>query len=124
MKIAALLLLLAAAAAKDPYPKACVDCHKGPMKLSVMLAKPNAALAAKVQPFAPKGVKLTGKHPVVTAAYKDIPAKCMPCHSATAKTTAPMPKIMHTVHAGTECTSCHKFNPATAEQVVPSGPET
>jgi hypothetical protein len=123
MKIAALLLLLASAAAKDPYPKACVDCHKGPTKLSVMLAKPNPALAARVQPFAPKGTKLTGKHPAIAFAFKDVPAKCMPCHSATAKTTAPMPKIMHTLHAGMDCTNCHKFDPKTAEQVVPSGPE-
>ncbi len=122
-----LVLLMFVAAAppkKDAYPRACVDCHAKERKLSTLMAKPDAALAAKLQPLAPKGVKLTGKHPAVAFAFKDVPAKCMTCHSATSKTAPQFPLLIHTIHvpdAHAECTNCHKFDGG--EMRVPSGGE-
>jgi len=118
------LLVAAAPAKKDPYPRACVDCHAKELKLSTMLVKPNAALAAKVQPFAPKGVKLTGKHPAVAFAFKDIPVKCMTCHSATSKNAPQFSRMIHTIHVPdghAECANCHKLD--AGNMTVPSAGE-
>ena len=123
------LVLLAAAtpAKKDAYPRACVDCHAKPeMRISALLQKPKPALTAKIQPLAPKDVKLAGKHPAVAFALKDIPAKCMSCHSATSKTAPRFSRMMHVIHLTDgqgECTNCHKFNAATAEWAIPSAAE-
>lgn len=121
MNIIAFLIFFAAA--KDPTPRACIDCHKADTKLSVQLAKPAPApLLAKLQPIAPKGAKLTGKHPAVAFAFKDIPAKCATCHTSTAKIAPPLSRMMHIIH-DTPCASCHKMNPATGVAAVPSGAE-
>ena len=127
MKIALVAILLAAASAapKDPYPRACIDCHKGDSRLSVQLSKPAPApLLAKLQPLAPKGVKLSGKHPAVAFAFKDIPAKCMTCHATTSKNAPPFFRMMHVLHVpDVQCTSCHKMNTATGQPAIPSGSE-
>jgi hypothetical protein len=109
---------------KDPAPRACVDCHTKEMKLSALLAKTPKSLA-KVQAIAPK--KLTGKHPPVTAAVKDVPAKCLPCHAAGSKIAPVFSQMMHVVHltsgAATQCTACHKLNAATGVMSIPSAAE-
>lgn len=121
------LALFAAAtpAKKDAYPRACVDCHAKPeMRISALLQKPNAALTAKLQPLAP--AKLTGKHPAVAFAFKDIPAKCMTCHTPTSKTAPRFSRIMHAIHLTDgqgECTNCHKLNAKTGDWALPSAAE-
>jgi hypothetical protein len=111
--------------AKDPAPRACVDCHTKDMQLSVLLQKGTPKSAAKVQPIAPK--KLTGKHPPVPAAVKDIPAKCLPCHAAGSKIAPPFSQMMHVIHlttgAATQCTACHKLNATTGVMSVPNASE-
>ena len=128
MNIAIVSVFLAAAvAAKDPTPRACVDCHAKETRLSAMMPKVSAKTVAKVQPFAPK--KLTGKHPPVTAAVKDIPAKCMPCHGADSKIGPRFDAMMHVIHLTDnaafkgDCTSCHKLNAAKGTMSVPSAAE-
>lgn len=110
---------------KDPAPRACVDCHTKDMKLSVLLQKGAPKSLAKIQAIAPK--KLTGKHPPVAAAVKDIPAKCLPCHAAGSKIAPPFSQMMHLVHlttgAATQCVACHKLKAATGVMSVPSAAE-
>jgi len=114
-------------AKKDAYPRGCVDCHAKPEnRIGVLLQKPNAALAAKLQPIASKGVKLSGKHPNVAFALKDIPAKCKSCHNTMSKTAPLFPRMMHIIHLTDgqgECTNCHKFNATTGDWAVPSAAE-
>ncbi|HSP13997.1 MAG TPA: hypothetical protein VLV78_04520 [Thermoanaerobaculia bacterium] len=127
--------------AKDAFPKACVDCHTGkagmPAPLSTTIknwsVKVDPKMVAKLQPFAPKGLTLKGKHPAVAA--KDVPAMCLKCHTATSKVAPPLAPMMHGIHFtggeanpyltkfGGECTNCHKFNAATAQWSFPAGSE-
>lgn len=128
---------------KDPYPKGCVDCHVKtagmPAPLSADLkdwtSKVDAALLAKLQAVAPKGMQLKGKHPNVAAMTKEIPASCTKCHAKGSKMAPSLASIVHELHlAGGdkntfvakfdgECTYCHKFNEKTAEWTIVSGAE-
>ena len=135
-KIVALLIILLAAAAnaKDAFPGGCVDCHVKEGRLSTLLGrwngKPEPKALAAMQAFVPKGITLKGRHPTVP--LKDVPASCMKCHSA--KSIPPLAPLLHGVHLakngsmfltkfGGECTHCHKLNAATATWANPSGPE-
>jgi cytochrome c553 len=130
LAISALALAMFVAATpvkKDAYPRACVDCHAKPeMRISVLLQKPNAAMTARLQPLAPKGVKLAGKHPAVAFAFKDIPAKCLTCHGPAAKNAPQFPRMMHVIHLTDgqgECVNCHKYSAATGDWKIPSAAE-
>lgn len=132
MKYAAALLLLAALPlfAADPYPRACVDCHNGSKapKVSAVMnqwkTSVSPKLLAKLQPLAPKGIVLKGRHPNSATSTQDIPNTCVKCHSATSRLAPPFPAMLHVVHwPAVECTNCHKPNPATGLATVASGPE-
>jgi len=127
----------------DATPGGCVDCHvKGAtadLRLSVLMAalakQVDPALLARSQAAAPKGAKLKGKHPNVAAMLKSIPDGCLKCHTRTSKTIPALSQLMHVIHlapgaehdafakAAGACASCHKLDPATGAQPVPSGPE-
>jgi hypothetical protein len=131
--------------AEDGYPHGCVDCHinyvemKRDTRFSTLTAewseKVEPGLLAKAQAAAPKGLTLRGKHPAVTAALKDIPAKCLVCHSKSSKTAPPFGDMMHEIHLTGgeqnffltifqgECTYCHKLDMSTGHWTIPSGPE-
>ena len=129
--------------AKDVYPHGCVDCHTGkanmPAPLSADLkgwtTKVDPALVTKVQPSAPKGVTLKGKHPNVTAMVKDIPGGCLKCHAQTSKSAPPLASMMHEIHLtggeknpflttfGGHCTHCHKLDAKTGAWSLGSGAE-
>ncbi|MEK7474407.1 MAG: hypothetical protein AAB152_02130 [Candidatus Coatesbacteria bacterium] len=128
--------------AADATPGACVDCHvkgaDGDLRLSVILAgltkEVPAALLAKSQAAAPKGVKLKGKHPNVAAMIKSIPDGCLKCHTKTSKSIPALSQLMHVIHmtggdankflkSGGACASCHKLDEATGLQPIPSGAE-
>lgn len=126
--IAVIFFTFAAAPAKDPYPRACVDCHSGKPapKLSVSMktlaGTVPPALLKQLQPAAPKGVTLKGKHPAVPV--KDVPASCLKCHGTASKTMPPLYRMMHLIHSGkAECANCHKFD-ATGQPSVPSATES
>jgi hypothetical protein len=135
-----------AAAAVDPYPNACIDCHvvqkdKGSdRRLSVALknwtaGKVDADLLAKSKASAPAGLVLKGKHPDAEDALEDIPGACLDCHSGTSKKAPPFGRLLHLVHltGGTnntfvtsfksDCMHCHKLDSRTGEWSLPSGPE-
>ena len=131
--------------AKDLYPRACVDCHvsyleqKMDLRFSALLKqwteKVDPQLLKREAASAPPGLTLKGKHPAVSAALKNIPKACLPCHGAASKTAPPFSRMMHVIHftGGKEnrfltvfqggCTHCHKFNTATGTWSLPSGPE-
>ncbi|MGZ8710370.1 MAG: hypothetical protein ACXW28_09105 [Thermoanaerobaculia bacterium] len=138
------LLIPFASVAKDAFPKACVDCHVNApggkdMRLSTLskawAAKTPVTLMAKVSSVMPKGATLKGKHPPIGAAmFKDIPASCKKCHSATAKTMPPLAPMIHAIHFGGDknefvskfkgdCTHCHKVDAKLGVMAVPSGAE-
>jgi hypothetical protein len=128
----ALLLLVALSLrAADSNPRACVGCHDGGKapKISAVMAKWKAAvdpkLIARLQPLAPKGITLKGRHPNSVTSTSDIPDTCVKCHSATSRLAPPFAKMLHVLHwqAVSECTTCHKPNPETGLAAVPSGPE-
>ena len=135
-----------AAAAVDPYPNACVDCHvvqkdKGSdQRLSIALknwtaGKVSASLLARSKASAPAGLVLKGKHPAAEDALEDIPGACLDCHSATSTKAPPFSRLLHLAHltGGTnnafvttyksDCTNCHKLDSKTGEWSLPSGPE-
>lgn len=135
-----------AAAAVDPYPNGCVDCHVvqkdkgGDQRLSVALknwttGKVDATLLAQSKASAPAGLVLKGKHPAADDALDDIPGACLDCHSVTSKKAPPFARLLHLVHltGGTnnafvttyksDCTTCHKLDSKTGEWSLPSGPE-
>lgn len=109
----------------------CVTCHDGSKapKISAVMAKWKTAvdpkLIARLQPLAPKGIVLKGRHPNSMTATSDIPATCVKCHSATSRLAPPFAQMLHVLHwqSVNECTACHKPNPATGIAEVPSGPE-
>jgi hypothetical protein len=135
-----------AAAAVDPYPNACVDCHVVPkdkgtdLRLSVALknwtaGKVSAGLLAKSKASAPAGLVLKGKHPAEEDSLEDIPGACLDCHSSTSKKAPPFVRLMHLVHLTggannafvttykSDCTNCHKLDSKTGEWSLPSAPE-
>ncbi len=115
--------------AKDPYPRGCVDCHVNradmPVPLSARMKewsdKVDPKLLARLQPFAPNGTTLKGKHPNVTAMIKEIPGGCLKCHARGSKIAPPFTTMIHGIHltggdSNTflttfqgECTFCHKL---------------
>lgn len=131
--------------AEDSFPRGCVDCHINhpEMNMDVRIStsmkkwndKVDPKLLAKMQALAPAGVTLTGRHPIAESSLKDIPAACGKCHSRTSKSAIPFSRMMHSIHLTGgeeshyltlfqgECTHCHKFNAATGEWSLPSGPE-
>jgi hypothetical protein len=130
--IALVILLFAVPVhAADPRPGACVDCHNGGKapKLSAVMAQWKTAVTptvlAKVQPLAPKGITLKGRHPNSVTSTQDIPDTCVKCHTATSRLAPPFFRMMHVLHWQTisECTTCHKPNPATGLAAVPSSSE-
>ena len=130
--------------AEDPFPRGCVDCHtiypdaRGDKRLSTIMKpwgeKVEPRIVERSQAATPKGVTLKGKHPSVGAAFKDIPAGCVRCHSQTSKNAPLFSRLMHTLHLvggddnhfmalfQGECTRCHKLD-STGTFSVPSGPE-
>lgn len=130
-------------AVPDATPGACVDCHVkgagGDLRLSVLMAalakQVDPGLLARSQAAAPKSAKLKGKHPNVAAMLKSIPDGCLKCHTKTSKTIPALSQLMHVIHlapgaehdafvkAAGACASCHKLDPSTGAQPVPSGPE-
>jgi hypothetical protein len=133
MKFAAIVVLLVALplTAADPYPRACVDCHgKGKVpKMSAVMERlkssSDPALVAKLQPLAPKGITLKGRHPNSSTATGDIPNTCVKCHGATSRLAPPFAQMMHVMHwqKVDDCTTCHKPIAATGLATVPSSPE-
>ncbi len=129
----------------DQFPRGCVDCHIDrpdigrDVRLSTILREwseevPSGFLA-KAQAASPEGVTLTGKHPAVEQALKDIPGGCLECHGEYSKGVPTLSRMMHLYHltGGNEnpylsifqgeCTHCHKFDSKTGEWSIPSGPE-
>ncbi len=131
--------------AKDAFPGGCVDCHiywkdmdldtRFSTHMKQWSEKVDPKLLARVQPFAPEGLTLKGKHPAATASLKDIPAACLKCHSKTSKMAPPFGRMLHGIHLGGgkespyltffqgECTHCHKLDLKTGTWSMPSGPE-
>jgi hypothetical protein len=131
--------------ADDKFPHGCVDCHinmpdiNQDERISTLMSKWNKMvepkLLDKAQAAAPAGVTLKGRHPMATAALKNIPAACYACHGKTSKTAPPLANLLHTIHLTGgednhfltifqgECTHCHKLNPETGVWSTPSGPE-
>ena len=125
---------------KDTYVRGCIDCHTGkngmPAPLSTIIktwsGKIDATTLAQLQAFAPKDMKLKGKHPPVPV--KDVPVGCFRCH-ATSKSAPPLPRMMHGIHLtggesspfltkfGGECTHCHKLDLTTARWTLPMASE-
>ena len=131
-----LFCLTFAAAAKDAYPNACVDCHGKDHRISAAVKawtkKVDAPLLSRMQPLLPKGVALRGKHPAV--AVKDIPGSCTRCHHATSTAPAAFSRMMHVIHFtgvrnefvtkfGGDCMHCHKPNAADGTMPVPTALE-
>ena len=131
--------------AKDEYPNGCVDCHinyvemKRDTRFSTLMnlwsGKVGSKLLAKAEASAPQGMTLKGKHPKAGGVLKDIPAKCLPCHGKSSKTSPPFGELIHVIHLTGggenqfltmfqgECTHCHKLNPKTGHWTMPSAPE-
>lgn len=133
--------------ADDPNPHACVDCHivmKEPKemdtRISTLMAQWNdgkvePALLEKAKAASADPSKITGKHPKVTSALKDIPKGCLMCHGKDSKMAPPFARMLHLVHltGGEEnpyltyfqgdCTHCHKLNQKTGTWSIPSAPE-
>ena len=135
--------LIPALNAPDPYPSACVSCHvvdpktKADGRLSSAMKSwsskgASPRLLAKAQAAAPKGMKLTGKHPPIPVA--SVPGGCMGCHGRGSKIGPPMVQMIHMIHLtgednafvknyGGECTHCHKLNKTNGVWATPSAPE-
>ena len=129
--------------ADDKFPNACVDCHKNrpdanyDARLSTIMTgwftKTDPEVVKKAQGAAPSDVTLTGVHPKVSEAWKDIPSACISCHRS--KPNAPrFDNVIHLIHLTGErnhfltayqgeCTICHKLNTTTGQWKVPSNPE-
>ncbi|RJP78373.1 MAG: hypothetical protein C4524_06575 [Candidatus Zixiibacteriota bacterium] len=129
----------------DQFPQACVDCHLNytEMNMDVRLStimkgmseKVDPELLKKLQPTAPEGVTLKGKHPELgPEAFNNIPASCRTCHSPNSKTAPPAKQMTHVIHLtgeeniflgmfGGECTHCHKLDKTTGLWSIPSAAE-
>lgn len=128
--------------AKDPFPRACVDCHvrlpEQDVRLSTLMAKwteaVEPALLDRAKAAAP-GLALAGKHPAVPEALGDVPAACLTCHGKDSTTAPPFGRMLHAIHLGGgesshyltlfqgECTHCHKLDLKTGVWSLPSGAE-
>jgi len=130
--------------ADDPFPVACVSCHTvlpdgRDVRLSTLTTQwthgVDSLLLAAAQSAAPQGLVLKGRHPDVTSAFADIPARCLTCHARTSTMAPPFARLVHLVHLTPgptnvylsmfrgECTYCHKLDKATGAWSIPSGPE-
>jgi cytochrome c553 len=131
--------------ADDQFPRGCVDCHlnytemKLDVRISTLMAqwteRVEPGLLAKAQASAPAGTTLKGRHPVVTDALGDIPARCLRCHGADATDAPAFRGMLHATHLSGgqenpfltlfqgECTHCHKLDKATGTWSIPSGAE-
>lgn len=128
----------------DKFPNACVDCHMNrpdagfDARLSTIMTgwftKTDPEIVKKAQGAAPSGITLTGVHPQVSEAWKNIPSACISCHRE--KPNAPrFDNVIHLIHLTGgdsnhfltafqgECTNCHKLNTITGQWIVPSNPE-
>ncbi len=131
--------------APDQFPRGCVDCHvnRPDMNMDVRLstiiggwqeAVPPEMLA-RLQPFAPEGMTLKGKHPKVTVAGAEIPKSCLMCHSKTSRSAPPFVRMLHGIHLlggeqnhflsmfQGECTHCHKLDRGTGAWSLGNGVE-
>ena len=131
---------------RDMFPGGCVDCHrnrpeiKRDFRISTYIRDWTQAVDPKVrnrvQAIAPKGVKLSGKHPPMAAeSFRDVPKSCNPCHANPQAKIPQMGPMLHALHlmGGTanhfltlykgECALCHKFDSKTASWRIPSLPE-
>lgn len=131
--------------AEDLYPNGCVDCHvvMKEMNMDVRLSTEMAEWGEEVDP---KWVDLakaasfdasviTGVHPEVSDALKDVPNGCLECHKKDSKTAPPFARLLHLIHLTGgdespfmtynqgECTHCHKLDGKTGEWRIPSAPE-
>jgi len=130
--------------ADDPFPMACVSCHVvlpdgRDVRLSTLATQwttgVDSLLLAVSQAAAPQGLVLKGRHPDVSSAFADIPARCLTCHARTSTMAPPFARLLHLVHLSPqptnifltmfqgECTYCHKLDKATGAWSIPSGPE-
>jgi hypothetical protein len=131
--------------AEDPFPRGCVDCHvnmpdrKMDARFSTLMKQwesaVDPALLARVQPFAPSGVVLKGKHPKFNVAAADIPTSCISCHAAQRKAAPAFDRMIHGLHlTGGEknhflvefqgqCTYCHKLDAASGAWSLGHGKE-
>jgi len=130
---------------KDPYPRACVDCHINYVEMNLdtrfstqmnqWSEKVQPKLLAKAQASAPRGMILQGKHPKVTGAFRDIPGECLRCHNKGSQTSPPFGDLMHNIHLTGgeenhfltlfqgECTYCHKLDLSTGHWTIPTAAE-
>lgn len=131
--------------AEDPFPRGCVDCHveRPDLKMDVRLStimrpwqtQVDPAFLARVQPYAPSGVMLKGKHEPFDDTKEDIPTACITCHDKKPKTAPPFARLVHGLHlVGGEknhfltkfegqCTYCHKLDTVTGAWSVGHGSE-
>jgi hypothetical protein len=113
------------------------------MKLDVRLStlmgqwteKVDPVLLAKAQAAAPQGLVLKGKHPNAAGSLKDVPARCLTCHSKASTTAPPFSRMLHRIHLTGggenhfmtlfqgECTHCHKLDATSGGWTLPSGAE-
>jgi len=88
----------------------------------------------KVKPIMPQSVTLSGRHPRLTeAAYRNVPAICMGCHSGASPSIPPFGALLHTIHlTGNshylelfkgDCVNCHKLDATTGRWHIPSAAE-
>lgn len=130
--------------ADDPFPAACVSCHivlpdGMDVRLSTLMSQWEGGveppLLEAAQASAPTGVTLTGRHPPMGDASRDIPAACLTCHGRTSNIAPPFARLMHRVHLGGgptsifltafqgECTYCHKLDLTSGAWSLPSASE-
>ena len=136
---------IAGITAEDPFPRGCVDCHvnmpdrKIDVRLSTLMKQwesaVDPALLARVQPFAPSGVVLKGKHPKSNVAAADIPTSCIGCHAAQRKAAPSFDRMIHGLHLTGgdknhfltefqgQCTYCHKLDTASGAWSLGRGKE-
>lgn len=131
--------------APDQKPNACVNCHKNyPGQFDGRLSTHvkewaskgvDPHLLEKAQSTMPPGIKLSGKHPDVSAIVKVIPTDCLMCHSGSSPKVPQFRKLIHRIHLtggeenhflmnyGGTCTHCHKLDQDTGTWSIGSGTE-
>jgi len=129
----------------DPFPGACVDCHKAypdrglDVRLSTLMARWRTGvepkLLALVRATAPVGLPITGRHPDAVEALASIPDGCLRCHGRASENAPPFATLLHATHFagggenhfvalfGGECTHCHKLEATTGRWSIPSRAE-
>ena len=130
---------------KDTHPKACIDCHVNHPEMNLddrlstivggFTKKVTEKALAKAKAAAADPSKIQGRHPVVDAAFKDIPNACLNCHRREFQAAPPFVHLMHAIHLvggqenhfmtlyQGECTLCHKLALKTGAWSIPSGAE-